>query len=138
MGAAAAGAFVACCCESLCRVCVNQPHHHPAPLPPLLTTTLLYRMYAGELQLVQPPTELDCYCSKACSSFTQQLAAQLVNPMERIKPSALHKAMAKPSHKPQQPKQQQQGVAAQGGGVTTMKSVIEVSEHWGDQLVALG
>ena len=69
--------------------------------------------------------EGDCYCSKSCSSFTQQLAAQLVNPMDRIKPSALHKALEAPSHKPQKP--QQQGVGAQGGGVTTMKSVIEVS-----------
>lgn len=79
------------------------------------------RMTGGQVQYMEP-IEGDFYCSKSCSSFTQQLAVQLVNPLERIKPSALQKALAKPSHKPQQ-----QGVGAQGGGVTTMKSVIEVS-----------
>lgn len=68
------------------------------------------------------PLEGDHFCSKSCSSFTQQLAAQLVNPMERIKPSAMQKALAKPSHNAKR-----QGVAAQGGGVATMKAVIEVS-----------
>lgn len=68
------------------------------------------------------PLEGDYFCSKSCGSFTQQLAAQLVNPMERIKPSAMQKALAKPSHNAKR-----QGVAAQGGGVATMKAVIEVS-----------
>jgi hypothetical protein len=94
-------------------------------MAPLLLLLLLHgpRVAAGELHLYEP-IEGDCYCSKSCSSFTQQLSAQLVNPMERIKPSALHRALDRPSHKPQQ--QQQQGVGAQGGGVTTMKAVIEV------------
>jgi hypothetical protein len=89
------------------------------------------RVAAGELHLSEP-LEGDCFCSKSCSSFTQQLAAQLVNPMERIKPSALHRALERPSHKPQQQQQQQQqqGVGAQGGGVTTMKAVIEVGGRW--------
>jgi hypothetical protein len=51
-----------------------------------------------------------------------QLAAQLKEPMARIQPDALQAYLNKPSHRPQQ-----QGVAAQGGGVETMKSVIEVS-----------
>lgn len=65
--------------------------------------------------------EGDCYCSRACASFVQQLAVQLVDPMARIRPTALQKYLARPSHRPQQ------GVAAQGGGVETMKAVIEVS-----------
>jgi hypothetical protein len=88
---------------------------------PAAAAVVVTRMTGGQVQYIEP-IEGDFYCSKSCSSFTQQLAVQLVNPLERIKPSALQKALAKPSHKPQQ-----QGVGAQGGGVTTMKSVIEVS-----------
>jgi hypothetical protein len=52
-----------------------------------------------------------------------QLACQLLDPMARLQPDALQAYLSKPSHRPQQ---QQQGVAAQGGGVETMKAVIEV------------
>jgi hypothetical protein len=98
-------------------------------------------MAAGELHLSQTleaaaaaggadsADDSTCFCSKACASFTHQLAAQLVNPLDRIKPSALQKALDRRgpvSHGPQQQQQQQQGVGAQGGGVTTMKAVIEV------------
>jgi hypothetical protein len=87
----------------------------------LLTACIeIIRMTGGHVQYIEP-IEGDFYCSKSCRSFTQQLAVQLVKPLERLKPSVLQKALAKPSHKPQQ-----QGVGAQGGGVTTMKSVIEV------------
>lgn len=65
--------------------------------------------------------EGDCYCSKSCGSFIEQLAAQLVNPLDRIQPDALQQYLAQPSHRPKQ------AVAAQGGGVTTMKSLIQVS-----------
>ncbi|WIA12114.1 hypothetical protein OEZ85_012188 [Tetradesmus obliquus] len=78
-----------------------------------------YRASADNIHKV----EGDCYCSRACASFTQALAAQLVEPMSRLQPDALQAYLSKPSHRPQQ--QQQQGVAAQGGGVETMKSVIE-------------
>ncbi|WIA32251.1 hypothetical protein OEZ86_003098 [Tetradesmus obliquus] len=82
-----------------------------------------YRASADNIHKV----EGDCYCSRACASFTQALAAQLVEPMSRLQPDALQAYLSKPSHRPQQQQQQQQqqGVAAQGGGVETMKSVIE-------------
>jgi hypothetical protein len=67
-----------------------------------------------------------CYCSRACEAFVTQLAAQLVKPLDRLAPTGLGKALKGQqqlqSHRPKQ----QQGTAAQGGGVETMKALVTV------------
>lgn len=70
----------------------------------------------------------DCYCSKACDSFMNQLAKQLGNPMDRLSPGVLDR-LSQPSHGARHRPlggDAGGGVAAQGGGVTTMLAEVQV------------